>query len=299
VECIEAVGAQRDVRIDLTFGDKERVGREIVARASNIVKPHGGHAQLLRRAKEAIVDVGVRVRVKGPTPDADGIKQHFVSTMETFSRVGSYQTNKKQMSSIYDWLAEQTTLGDKVAMECGALDFSDTRRLAAHFGTVLAFEANPAASVPTDLPSNVEVELKALSTETGTIQFFVDKNPEGNAGASSLLQSNPFYLKDYLKQEESVEVPCTTLQDALAKHNLSCAHFFWLDMEGYELEFLRGTDLSGVQFIYSEVNFQRFRKGACTYAELKAFLQTKGFVELKKWTRDETWNGDVLFGKAE
>ena len=200
------------------------------------------------------------------------------------------------MNSIYEWLATQD-FSEKVAMECGALDFADTRRLAAHFGVVLAFEANPHAEVPDDLPSNVKVDLQALSTETGTIPFFVDKNPEGNAGASSLFPSNPFYLKDYVKREEVVEVQCTTLRDALVKHNLPSAYFFWLDMEGYELKFLLGTDLSEVQFIYTEVNFQRFRKGACTYAELKAYLLTQGFVELKKWTRDETWNGDVLFAK--
>ena len=189
-------------------------------------------------------------------------------------------------------------MNEKVAVECGALDFSDTQRLASRFRIVLAFEANTEKQPPPTLSSNIRVEMQALSTFTGTLSFFVDQNPEGNAGASSVLPASPFYLKDYVKKEEAQLVPCISLKEALQKHDLSCTHFMWLDMEGYELEFLRGTDLSRVEFIYSEVNFQRFRKGGCVFADLAAFLESQGFRVVHKWTRDETWNGDVLFAKA-
>ena len=201
------------------------------------------------------------------------------------------------MQSIYQWFGEQQDLSSKIALECGALDFTDTRVLAKHFHTVLSFEANPTARVPSDLPENVIVELQALSTFTGRISFFRDENPLGNSGASSLLPSSPFFLKDYIKKETELSVPCTTLRSSLDKHKLSHADFFWLDMEGYELEFLRGTDLTAVEYIYTEVNFQEFRKGGCLYEPLKAFLEEKGFREEYKWVRDNTWNGDVLFKK--
>lgn len=199
-------------------------------------------------------------------------------------------------ANIYEWLDTQD-MRDKVAVECGALDFSDTRRLALRFARVLAFEANPQKLQPADLPINVLVELQALATYTGTIHFFVDQNPEGDAGASSVLPSSPFYLQDYVKREEKKVVPCISMKDALQKHQLGCADFLWLDMEGYELEFLRGTNLSLVQFIYTEVNFQQFRKGGCVFADLLKFLEAQGFRVVHKWTRDESWNGDVLFAK--
>ena len=199
-------------------------------------------------------------------------------------------------ANIYEWLETQD-MHEKVALECGALDFTDTQRLSTYFSRVLAFEANPDKRPPSNLAANVVVELQALSTFTGTLQFFVDQNPEGNAGASSVLPSNPFYLKDYVKKEEAQIVPCITMKEALQKHGLPCAHFMWLDMEGYELDFLRGTDLSDVEFIYTEVNFQRFRKGGCVFQDIVTFLESRGFHVVHKWTRDETWNGDVLFAK--
>jgi len=199
------------------------------------------------------------------------------------------------MQSIYEWFGAHPDLASKVALECGALDFSDTRVLANHFQTVLSFEANPDARVPSDLPSHVLVELQALSTFTGSVSFFRDENPLGNSGASSLLPASPFFLNDYIKKETEMSVPCTSLRASLDKHKLSHAHFFWLDMEGYELDFLRGTDLTGVEYIYTEVNFQEFRKGGCVYKTLKAFLDEKGFEEEHKWVRDDTWTGDVLF----
>jgi len=200
------------------------------------------------------------------------------------------------VSNIYDWLDGQN-MKEKIAVECGALDFGDTRRLATRFATVLAFEANPHKKSPADLPPNVLVELQALSTRTGTLSFFVDLNPEGDSGASSVLPSSPFYLRDYVKREESISVPCISLHDALQKHELPFAHFLWLDMEGYELQFLQGTDLTRVAFVYTEINFQRFRKGGCLFAELDSFMHSQGFHIVHKWTRGENWNGDVLFAK--
>ena len=195
---------------------------------------------------------------------------------------------------IYDWLSTQD-FSEKRALECGAHNFSDTHRLSKFFKEVLSFEANP-NTVANDLPSNVIFEAQALSTFTGYTSFYLDENPEGDAGASSLLPSAPFYM-EYVKKESQVNVPCISLYDALRKHQIPNIDFFWLDMEGFELEFLKGTDLSQVSYIYTEVNFQRFRQEGCLYSELKEFLENQGFVEAQKWTRDESWNGDVLFVK--
>jgi len=203
------------------------------------------------------------------------------------------------MRSIRDWFNEHAEeLTSKVALECGALDFGDSQMLARHFQTVLSFEANPSAKVPPNLPSNVIVELQALSTFTGSISFFRDENPRGNSGASSLLPAKPFFLNDYIKQETEMQVPCISLEEALQKHKLAQADFFWLDMEGYELDFLRGTRLDNVQYIYTEVNFQEFRTGGCLYADLKSYLESQGFDEVERFVKDDTWAGDVLFAKA-
>lgn len=204
------------------------------------------------------------------------------------------------MRSIRDWFNEHKhELASKVALECGALDFEDSRMLGGLFQTVLSFEANPLAKVPTDLPSNVIVELQALSTFTGTISFFRDENPRGNSGASSLLPAKPFFLTDYIKKETELQVPCISLDDALHKHKVNHADFFWLDMEGYELEFLRGTSLNKVQYIYTEVNFQEFRTGGCLYEDLKTYLESQGFTEKERFVKDDTWAGDVLFARSD
>jgi len=200
------------------------------------------------------------------------------------------------MSRIYDWLETQN-VSSLVAVECGALDFADTRRLAKLFSKVLSFEANPSAKAPADLPANVIVELQALAPTTGVVTFFVDDNPDGNSGASSLLPATPSFLTNYIKKERPVRVSSISLADALAKHGLAAAQFFWLDMEGFELDLLKSVDLTPVQIIYTEVNFQQFRRGGCLHKDLCAFLESKGFVQLQLWTHDPTWAGDVLFAK--
>jgi hypothetical protein len=126
------------------------------------------------------------------------------------------------MSRIYDWLETQN-VSSLVAVECGALDFADTRRLAKLFSKVLAFEANPSAKAPADLPANVIVELQALAPTTGVVTFFVDDNPDGNSGASSLLPATPSFLTNYIKKERPVRVSSISLADALAKHGLAAA----------------------------------------------------------------------------
>lgn len=199
------------------------------------------------------------------------------------------------MNSIYDWFATQN-FSNSVALECGAHTFSDTERLSKIFKTVLAVEANPNAKF-TSFSSNVLFEPQALSTQTGSISFFLDQNPEGNAGASSLLASSPFYMQ-YIKRESEILVPCITLQDAMRKHNLDKIDFFWLDMEGYELNFLKGTDLSTVSYIYTEVNFQQFRKQGCLYKEIKEYLESQGLMETLQWKNGQNWNGDVLFQRT-
>ena len=194
--------------------------------------------------------------------------------------------------TIYDWFKVKD-LKTMVALECGSHLFQDTIPLSNIFKHVYTFEANPTVNVPF-LPSNVTFVPQALANYTGTVPFYVEDF--GDGGASSLLPAQGSYLHDYVKSERPVNVPCTTLHDVMTQHQIPKIDFFWLDMEGYELEFLKSVDLSTVSYVYTEVNFQPFRKHGCLYKDIVAYMQQQKFVEVYSWIRGD-WNGDVLFQK--
>ena len=93
-----------------------------------------------------------------------------------------------------------------------------------------------------------------------------------------------------------VIVECVKLDNWLNDHGIVKVDFLWFDMEGNELNALKGAEkhLADVTLIYTEVNIQRFWNGCVCYEELKKWLATKGFEEI--WCEIiPHWQGNALF----
>lgn len=208
------------------------------------------------------------------------------------------------MHNIYDFLKGLDKSSNVI--ECGGSTGADTRQLCNYFstGSVYTIEANK--NLYENLQkimlnhSNLQVFNVALADHNGTTSFYIDENPEGDAGASSVLESNDFYLRDYIKKEEKTIVECQTLENFMIKNKIEKLNFLWLDIEGYEYFVLEGSKniLKNIQYIYTEVNFQNFRKNSKLYEDIKKLLIDCGFNEIYKWEQGAKWGewqGNVLF----
>jgi FkbM family methyltransferase len=206
------------------------------------------------------------------------------------------------MNDIYDFLNK---LENKLnVIECGGHLGNDTKKLCEIFnkGVIYCIEAN--FKLYNNLNNlryeNLKLFNCCLSDKTGLSEFYIDSNPEGDAGASSILPSTDSYLNNYIKKEVKINVPSITLCDFMKNNNLDKIDFLWLDVEGFEYYILNGSTniLNKINYIYTEVNFQMFRKDGKLYNDIKSLLLQNNFIELHKWEQGAKWGewqGNVLF----
>jgi FkbM family methyltransferase len=137
---------------------------------------------------------------------------------------------------IYFPLDLVTLKSDEVFVDCGAFDGDSVlaflKRCGGWLKGVVAIEADPQnadrlrqsmARLPTEVASKVEVVQAAIGAKDGTIRF----------AASGTVASHT----DAITGQETLEVPCRTLDDLLAGRNPS---YIKMDIEGAEPSALEG-----------------------------------------------------------
>ncbi len=146
-------------------------------------------------------------------------------------------------------------------------------------GRVIAFEPSPRerqkllTHTRLNRCSNVKVESLALSNREGTTVFFVVQGRE--TGCNSIKQPD---VKDPV---QSITVPMTTLGRYLEDERIARVDFIKLDVEGAELEVLRGAEKffrSGIRpVLLCELEAARTRPWGYEPEEIMRFLSAKGF----------------------
>ncbi len=192
--------------------------------------------------------------------------------------------------------------------EVGAFDGSDSVRMARHWphGKVISFEANPArfAEHQEKIKScpNASSYNLAVNTYNGVAKFYVCWGSTGDdpifEGASSLLEPSEAQ-KVHFKGPE-ITVPCVIFDDWCQNNGVKAIDFMWLDLEGFELQFLMSSPkiLKTVRAIYSETNFFKFREGTTQFVYLKKYLELQGFSMIAHWY-NEGVQGDAIFIRKE
>ena len=192
---------------------------------------------------------------------------------------------------------------DPVIFEAGGFDGEDTVRFARLWphSTIISFEANPLVfekllETTFGIP-NIHCYNLAVNNFNGTAILHVcDANP----GASSILEASPLIPFHYYYQGPKIKVPCVVLDDWCRENNIDHIDFMWLDIEGLEMQVLKSSPkiLEGIKVIYTETNFQKFRKDMTQYQDLKNFLEASGFNLLAHWYIPN-WQGDAIFVRKE
>jgi FkbM family methyltransferase len=185
-----------------------------------------------------------------------------------------------------------------IIVEAGAQFGEDSEKMSLLWpkGMLYCFEPSPES-----YPSLVELSSKksnvfcfqlALSNINGQMPFYLA------GGASSLLTPQDHFNRDYfhVDLERPIFVEVVDLDTWLDQQGISKVDFLWFDMEGNELNALKGAErhLPNISLIYTEVNIQKFWNHCVCYEELKNYLSSQGFKEI--WREIcPNWQGNALF----
>ena len=142
----------------------------------------------------------------------------------------------------------------------------------------------------------------ALGSKTGKVIMHVETVNEGMS--SSVLEPKKHLdIRPDIKFNAKEEVEMTTLDNLMAKKALPVHHynFLLIDVQGYELEVLKGAEktISGVDYIITEINGKEIYKECALVEELDDYLDQFGFRRMVNiWDNksEKNW-GDALYIK--
>ena len=142
----------------------------------------------------------------------------------------------------------------------------------------------------------VKIENIALGSEKKTATMFVEHS---NGGQSSSLLMPALHLLQYpsIKFESSETVNVTTLDEYFNNNDFNY-NLITLDVQGYELEVLKGSlnVLKNIDYILCEVNRAELYKVCPMINEIDEFLKQFGFERIVTSWDGQTW-GDAFYKK--
>lgn len=144
--------------------------------------------------------------------------------------------------------------------------------------------------------SDVILENFGCGSESKTTTMFVE---HVNNGQSSSLLEPAIHTIQYptIVFTDVIKIEIVSLNDYFKKNNFKY-NFISMDVQGYELEVLKGaTDiLEKIDYIYCEVNFAEMYKNCAMVDDIDKFLSLFNFKRVKTVAATNTW-GDALYVK--
>ena len=175
-----------------------------------------------------------------------------------------------------------------VIVEAGAFDGTNSREFVTEWvaAAIYAFEPVPTAftrlsQVAALFPGKIFPQPLAVGRQPGKALMHVSGASTQGEQSSSLLQPTgtraEFPFVDF--SEQTIEVPVATLDDWAAGAGIAKVDFLWLDLQGFELNALKGAGrlLQGCSAIHCEVQNIELYAGAPLYPELRSWLGQRGF----------------------
>lgn len=188
--------------------------------------------------------------------------------------------NRSEFNDIADlYLALNTT--PKHILDCGANVGFITHIFNKKFPTanIHSFEPNPSVfdKLQQQFKNNTSVTAfnKGIGRESGKLVFNVNKN----SGTSSFLNPNEYHKQNFAKEIEQKEVEVVSIGDYIRLNNIDMIDILKLDIEGFELEALKGIPNieNKVNIIYTEVNLVTTYEGQPLIEDIIIYLRGKGF----------------------
>jgi FkbM family methyltransferase len=224
-----------------------------------------------------------------------------------YEGINSNWTNHESVESRLE-IVKKFISSNPTIFEVGAFDGNDSLKLARMWpkGSIISFEANPVRYAQYQEKAqnfnNMAGYNLAVNTYNGHAEFFLCWGTHGKdsifEGASSLLPASKSMEIHYMGPK--IQVPCVVLDDWCKENQVEKLEFMWLDLEGFEIQFLKSSPeiLKTTKVIYTETNFYQFREGTTQYFELKTYLESIGFELIAHWY-NEGLQGDAIFVRNE
>ena len=171
-----------------------------------------------------------------------------------------------------------------IVVEAGAHEGYDTLALATIWpqGKIYAFE--PVPILFKELKQrvrnkrNVGLFNVALGEDTRLVKIYISSG-DSNGSSSVLKPSGHLKLYPGVAFSETMEVPMISLNEWSMHENIARVDLMWLDMQGYEINALRGASrlLQSVSVVYTELCRSQLYDGMTTQDEYISFLESCGF----------------------
>ena len=195
-----------------------------------------------------------------------------------------------------------------IIVEAGAFDGSDTQKMSAHWpkGTIHAFEPVPEIfAILKDRTQHIPHIIRhniALSDHNGSATFYVSEKPSRPGEpfqAGTLLKPKERLKHSPITYPSTITVPTITLDTWAQQQHIDHIDFMWLDLQGLALPVLKGGTniLKTVRALFVEVEFIEAYEGQAQYDEIRAWLETQGFIPVAQdFVDTSSWiYGNVLF----
>ena len=191
----------------------------------------------------------------------------------------------------------------KTIIDVGAYTGEWTSRVIKYFpeAKFIMCEAQPEKKTSLEkikqkFPSQVEYHIGLLGdSEKDSVPYYLMET------GSSVFEENTDY------DREKVQLPMRTLDTLIDVNSLDKPFFLKLDVQGYELEVLKGagTLLAEAEIVLLEISILEYNKGAPLIAEVLYFLNQHGFsmfdiTELKRTSDNHAlFQADAFFCRHE
>ncbi len=146
----------------------------------------------------------------------------------------------------------------------------------------------------------IKVFRQALGSHCGEAVLHINKYPLTSSLSPSSAEGLK-YFEGFVQPTGTEMVEVVTLRELAAKESLSCFDILKLDLQGYELEALRGLGdlVETVKLIFTEVEYVPLYEGCPLFSEIDQYLRRHDFClyQLYGLVRSPI-DGRLLYGDA-